>query len=64
VPFQKRRHALLVIVSQGCLRKLIDVHVAGEIVERVRQALAASAIAVSKAMPGSATSSTKSPCVD
>ena len=52
------------IVSQGCLRKLIDVHVAGEIVERVRQALAASAIAVSKAMPGSATSSTKSPCVD
>ena len=80
-PLQKRRHALLVIVGQARERKLIDVHVAGEIVERVRQAvdgelghrgrerrlaanLAASAMAASKAMPGSATSSLRRPCLD
>jgi hypothetical protein len=37
-PLQKRRPALPVISGQSCERKLIDVHVAHEIVERVRHA--------------------------
>jgi hypothetical protein len=79
LPFQKRRHAFPVISGQSCERKLIDVLVSLSSA-RVRQLLeslviaaeiggwlanlAASAIAVSKAMPGSATSSLRRPCVD
>src|SRR5260370_2115890 len=38
-PLEERRHALLVIFGQARQRELVDVHVACEIVERVRQAI-------------------------
>jgi hypothetical protein len=36
---QKRRDTFLVIVGQARQRELVDVHVAGEVVERMRQAI-------------------------
>src|ERR1035437_6785597 len=38
-PLQERRDAFLVILGQARKREMVDVHVAGEIVERVRQAM-------------------------
>src|SRR5580658_8898414 len=38
-PFEERRHALLVVLGQAGECKLVDVHVAGEVVERMRQAI-------------------------
>ncbi len=39
VPFEERRNAFLVVLGQARQCKLIDVHVAGEIVERVHEAI-------------------------
>jgi hypothetical protein len=56
---QECRHAFLVILAHARQRELVEVHMAGEIVERMRQAVdRQSVIAASKALPGSATSST------
>ena len=38
-PLQERRHALLVVFGQARERKLIEIHVAREIIKRVRQAI-------------------------
>ncbi|MEH2534189.1 hypothetical protein V1277_006515 [Bradyrhizobium sp. AZCC 1588] len=38
-PLQKRRDAFLVILGHARQRELVDVHVAGEIVERMREAI-------------------------
>ena len=38
-PAEERRHALLVVLGQARQRELVDVHVACEIVERMRQAI-------------------------